>query len=190
MADVPPNGRDGSPPLRTVLEAILFVADEPVPASVLAQVVERPRAEVEELLREMSAESSGRGFELRDAGGGWRFSTRAEAAPYVERFVEDGRPDTLSRAALETLAIVAYRQPVTRARVSAIRGVAVDAVMRTLASRDLVDEAGTEPVTGAVLYRTTPYFLERLGLRALDQLPPLGDYLPDQSADVQGDVPS
>jgi segregation and condensation protein B len=178
------------PPVRAVVEAILLVADEPVPVGVLAQVIERPAAEVEQLLRSLASTYTGRasGFELSEVGGGWRLFTRPDCAPYVERFVRDGRPATLSRAALETLAIIAYRQPITRARISAIRGVAVDAVVRTLLARGLIDEAGTEPVSGAVLHRTTAYFLERLGVAALDELPPLADFLSDQTIDLVDDA--
>lgn len=169
------------PSLRAALEAILMVVDEPVDTVTLAQVLERPTGEVDALLRELSAEytAAGRGFDLREAAGGWRFYTRAECAPYVERFVRDGRTARLTQAALETLAVVAYRQPVSRARVAAIRGVNSDGVMRTLVARGLVEEAGTDPETGAVLYRTTDYFLERLGLRSLDELPELAPFLPD-----------
>ena len=168
-------------PLPAAVEAILMVVDEPVSAVVLAQVVERPRAEVEQTLRDLavSYDEAGRGFELREVAGGWRFYSRSECAPYVERFVRDGQQTRLTQAALETLAVVAYRQPVTRARVSAVRGVNVDAVMRTLTTRGLVEEAGTERESGAILYRTSAYFLERLGLRDLDELPELAPFVPD-----------
>ncbi|MDQ4086356.1 MAG: SMC-Scp complex subunit ScpB, partial [Actinomycetota bacterium] len=128
-----------------------------------------------------------RGFDLREVGGGWRFYTRAEYAPVVERFVLEGQQARLTQAALETLAVVAYRQPVSRARVSAIRGVNVDGVMRTLVTRGLVEEAGSDTETGAVLYRTTSYFLERMGLRSLDALPDIAPLLPDM-ADVEDDL--
>jgi segregation and condensation protein B len=114
--------------------------------------------------------------------GGWRLYTRDEYAPWVQRFVLDGQQARLTQAALETLAVVAYRQPVSRARVSAIRGVNVDGVMRTLVSRGLVEESGAEPETGAYLYRTTSYFLERLGLTSLEDLPDLAPHLPDLDA--------
>ena len=117
--------------------------------------------------------SADRGFELRAVAGGWRLYTRAECAPYVERFVRDGQPAKLSQAALETLAVVAYRQPTTRSRIAAVRGVNVDAVMRTLLTRGLVAETGVERESGAILYGTTDHFLERLGLASLDELPPL-----------------
>jgi segregation and condensation protein B len=170
-----------TPGLRTALEAILMVVDEPVGEVLLAQVAERPTEEVSGALRELAQEydDADRGFELRQVAGGWRFYTRTSCAPYVERFVLDGQQARLTQAALETLAVVAYRQPVSRARVSAVRGVNVDGVMRTLVARGLVTEAGTEPESGAILYRTTPYFLERLGLNDLSELPELAPLLPD-----------
>ncbi|GIH74042.1 hypothetical protein Plo01_04710 [Planobispora longispora] len=169
------------PGLRAGLEAILLVVDEPVAEVTLAQVLERPTHEVAAALRELSAEytATGRGFDLREVAGGWRFYTRAECASLVERFVRDGQQTRLTQAALETLAVVAYRQPVSRARVAAIRGVNSDGVMRTLVARGLVEEAGTEPESQAVLYRTTSYFLERMGLRDLGELPELAPFLPD-----------
>lgn len=180
------------PDLRAALEAVLLVVDEPVAEVVLAQVVERPTEEVLTTLRSLAAEydAAGRGFELRQVSGGWRLYTRASCAPYVERFVRDGQQARLTQAALETLAVVAYRQPVSRARVSAIRGVNVDGVIRTLVSRGLVAEEGTEPETGALLYRTTDYFLERLGLVSLDELPPLAPHLPDIESLEAEDVSS
>ncbi len=163
------------------LEAILLVVEEPVEEITLAQVLERPTIEVAAALRGLSAEytSAGRGFDLREVAGGWRLYTRAECAPLVERFVRDGQQARLTQAALETLAVVAYRQPVSRARVAAIRGVNSDGVMRTLAARGLVEEAGTDPESQALLYRTTSYFMERLGLRDLSELPELAPFLPD-----------
>jgi segregation and condensation protein B len=171
------------PQLRAALEAVLLVVDEPVDEVSLAQVVERPRDEVGAVLRELAAEydAAGRGFELRAAAGGWRLYTRPECAPYVERFVREGQSAKISQAALETLAVVAYRQPTSRSRVAAVRGVNVDAVMRTLLTRGLVAEVGIEPETGAILYSTTDHFLDRLGLASLDQLPEISDYLPDHS---------
>ncbi|WP_395298525.1 SMC-Scp complex subunit ScpB [Kitasatospora hibisci] len=158
-----------------------MVVDEPAAEAHLASVLERPRAEVAAALRELSAEytAQGRGFDLRLVAGGWRFYSRAECAPAVERFVLDGQQARLTQAALETLAVVAYRQPVSRSRVSAVRGVNCDGVMRTLVQRGLVEEAGSEPETGAILYRTTNYFLERMGLRGLDELPELAPFLPE-----------
>lgn len=174
------SSRDSAPSLRAALEAVLLVVDEPVSEVTLAQVVEQPRDKVAATLRELAAEyaTQGRGFDLREIAGGWRFYTRGECAPVVERFVRDGQHARLTQAALETLAVVAYRQPVSRVRVSAVRGVNVDSVMRTLVARGLVEEAGTEHETGAILYRTTSYFLERLGLRSLDELPELAPFLP------------
>lgn len=178
------------PPVRAALEAVLLVVDEPVAEVVLAQVVERPTEEVAALLHELAAEydADGRGFELRNLSGGWRLYTRAACAPFVERFVRDGQQARLTQAALETLAVVAYRQPVSRSRVAAIRGVNVEAVMRTLVSRGLVTEVGTEHESGAVLYGTTPFFLERLGVSSLEELPPVSEFLPDPYALDQDDV--
>jgi segregation and condensation protein B len=168
------------PGLPASLEAILLVADEPVPVVVLAQVLERPRNEVTAVLHDLAEEyqAGGRGFDLREIAGGWRFYTREDCAPLVERFVSDGQEVRLTQAALETLAVVAYRQPVSRARVSAVRGVNCDSVMRTLVLRGLVEETGTDAETGAILYRTTGYFLERLGLPSLEDLPDLAPFLP------------
>jgi segregation and condensation protein B len=173
--------------LRNELEAILLVADEPVPAVVLAQVLERPQVAVTASLVSMAEAYTAemRGFDLREVAGGWRFYTREEYAPLVERFVSDGQEVRLTQAALETLAVVAYRQPVSRARVSAVRGVNCDGVMRTLVLRGLTEEAGTDPETGAILYRTTGYFLERLGLASLDDLPDLAPFLPDNIEDIE-----
>ncbi|MDQ1704846.1 MAG: segregation and condensation protein [Frankiaceae bacterium] len=178
------------PELRTALEAVLLVVDEPVAEVVLAQVVERPTEEVGALLREMAAgyDTEGRGFELRNVSGGWRLYTRESCAPYVERFVRDGQQARLTQAALETLAVVAYRQPVSRSRIAGIRGVNVDGVIRTLVSRGLVTEVATERESGSILYGTTAYFLERLGLGTLDELPPLSDYLPDPYSLDEDDV--
>lgn len=181
--------RTAEPSLRAALEAVLLVVDEPVSEVTLAQVVERPRDDVQATLRELarSYTAEGRGFDLREVAGGWRLYTRAECAPVVARFVRDDRHARLTQAALETLAVVAYRQPVSRGRVSAIRGVNVDAVMRTLVTRGLVEEAGIERETGAILYRTTSYFLERLGLRDLGELPELAPLLPALEDVVDGD---
>jgi segregation and condensation protein B len=178
------------PPVRAALEAVLLVVDEPVAEVVLAQVVERPTEEVAALLRALAAEydADGRGFELRNLSGGWRLYTRASCAPFVERFVRDGQQARLTQAALETLAVVAYRQPVSRSRVAAIRGVNVEAVMRTLVSRGLVTEVGTEPESGAVLYGTTGFFLERLGISSVADLPPVSEFLPDPYALDADDV--
>ncbi|WP_406068443.1 SMC-Scp complex subunit ScpB [Micromonospora sp. NBC_01638] len=167
--------------LRGALEAILLVVDEPVSELVLAQVLEQPAERVGPMLDEIAAgyTSAGHGFELRRAAGGWRLYTRPEYATYVERFVLDGQSVRLTQAALETLAVVAYKQPVTRSRISAIRGVNCDGVIRTLVTRGLVEECGTETDSGAFLYRTTTLFLEKLGLNTVDELPPLAPFLPD-----------
>ncbi len=171
--------------LKPSLEAILLVADEPVPQNLLAQVLELPLETVTRALHELAAlyTEQGCGFDLREVAGGWRYYTRAEFAPVVEKFVRDGQEVRLTQAALETLAVVAYRQPVGRAQVSAVRGVNCDGVMRTLSLRGLVEEAGTDHETGAILFRTTAYFLERLGLASIDQLPELAPFLPDQLDD-------
>src|ERR1017187_2440799 len=175
-----PEGPDealaAGPGLRASLEAVM-----------LAQVLERPRNEVSAELRDLAAAyvAEGRGFELREIAGGWRFYTREDCAPLVERFVSDGQEVRLTQAALETLAVVAYRQPVSRARVSAVRGVNCDGVMRTLVLRGLTEEAGTDAETGAILFRTSGYFLERLGLDSLDELPDLAPFLPDDVDDEQ-----
>jgi segregation and condensation protein B len=167
--------------LRPSLEAVLMVADQPLDQVTLASAVGYPVEEVATALAELAGEydEQGRGFELRSVAGGWRFYTREEFAPVVEAFVLDGQQARLTQAALETLAVVAYKQPISRARVSAIRGVNVDGVMRTLLTRGLVEEAGQDGDTGANLYRTTGYFLERIGITALDDLPELAPYLPD-----------
>ena len=172
--------------LRAALEAILLVVDEPAAELQLAQIVEQPVERVGTMLEDISARytAAGHGFDLRRAAGGWRLYTRPEYAAYVERFVLDGQSVRLTQAALETLAVVAYRQPVTRSRISAIRGVNCDGVMRTLATRGLIEECGTEPETGAHLYRTTTLFLEKLGLNSVDQLPPLAPFLPDDVEEV------
>ncbi|GAA2757847.1 SMC-Scp complex subunit ScpB [Actinopolymorpha rutila] len=163
------------------IEAILLIVDEPISPVTLAQVLGRPRPDIDEALRTLSAEytEQERGFDLREVAGGWRLYTREEYADVVQRFVLDGQQAKLTQAALETLAVVAYKQPVSRARVSAIRGVNCDGVMRTLVTRGLVEEAGAEGESNATLYRTTSYFLERLGVRSLEELPDLAPYLPD-----------
>jgi segregation and condensation protein B len=169
------------PSLRMSLEAVLLVADEPVSTELLADVTRQPEAAVAVSLRDLAGEYTAqeRGFDLREVAGGWRLYTRDECAAVVERFVTDGQEIRLTQAALETLAVVAYRQPVSRARVSAVRGVNCDGVMRTLVLRGLVEEAGSDPETGAILFQTTSYFLERLGLARLSDLPDLAPFLPD-----------
>ncbi|MBO0871420.1 MAG: SMC-Scp complex subunit ScpB [Micromonosporaceae bacterium] len=182
MADV------AQPPvdLRPALEAILMVVDEPVSEQTLAQVLATP---VDVVVRELDAlaveyTGQGRGFDLRRAAGGWRLYTRPEYASYVERFVLDGQSLRLTQAALETLAVVAYKQPVTRSRISAIRGVNCDGVVRTLVTRGLIEQCGTEPESGAHLYQTTTLFLEKLGLDTVEQLPPLAPFLPENVDEI------
>ena len=167
------------------IEAILMVATEPVPAQLLAQLLEVPQATVEEVCGGLaeSLEAEGRGFQLVEVAGGYRFQSHPEQAPYVERFVLEGQSARLSAAALETLAIVAYKQPISRAQIAAIRGVNVDGVVRTLEQRGYIEELARDPGPGlAVLYGTSRLFLERLGLASLDDLPPLGQFVP--GADV------
>lgn len=170
--------------LGPILEALLLVVDEPVTDVVLAQITERPLAEVAEILSRLAAEytEQGRGFELRSTTNGWRLYTRQEYAAYVEKFVSDGQNARLTQAALETLAVVAYRQPVSRSKVSGIRGVNCDGVMRTLVSRGLLAECGVEQGTGAHLYATTDMLLEKLGINSLAELPPIAPLLPDMDA--------
>jgi segregation and condensation protein B len=161
------------------IEAILMVVDEPVSELTLATVLEVPQEEISHALAELTESYGERGFALKSVAGGWRFYSHPDSAAVVEKFVLDGQQSRLTQAALETLAVIAYRQPVSRARVSAIRGVNVEAVMKTLVTRGLVEEYGLEPETGAILYKTTNYFLERLGLNSLEDLPALAPYLPD-----------
>ena len=183
---------------RAALEAVLMVLDQPASATDLAAGLNLTVDTVEELLLELQREydgytvkapdmeiasnagftSSPRGFELRNVAGGWRIYSRAEFADVVGAFVLEGQTARLTQAALETLAVIAYRQPVSRARVSAIRGVNVDSVVRTLTQRGLIEDAGTDPESGAVLYRTTSYFLERMGIGSVAELPQLSPHLP------------
>lgn len=175
------------------IEAILMVAEEPVPAVRLAAVLSLPTGQVTEMLRRLAAEYRGgahdaagetprpRGFELREAAGGWRIYSHPAHADLVGRFVLDGQTARLTQASLETLAVIAYRQPISRGRIAAIRGVNVDGVVRTLQARGLIEDVEPESAGGerAARYRTTTSFLERLGLSSLDDLPPLAPYLPD-----------
>ncbi|KAJ1684299.1 hypothetical protein LUZ63_020592 [Rhynchospora breviuscula] len=166
-----------------------MVADQPMDEVALASAVGYPTGEVVAALHTLAVEydEQGRGFELRSVGGGWRYYTREPFAPVLERFVLEGQQARLTQAALETLAVVAYQQPVSRARVSAVRGVNVDGVMRTLLARGLVEEAGVDEVTGAHRYATTSYFLERIGISSLADLPELAPYLPDLG-DLEDDL--
>jgi segregation and condensation protein B len=161
------------------IEAILMVVDEPVTELTLASVLEVTVDQIISALERLTGSYEDRGFTLKCINGGWRFYSAPEFSQAVEKFVLDGQQNRLTQAALETLAVIAYRQPVSRARVSAIRGVNVEAVMKTLITRGLVEEYGVENETGAILYKTTSYFLERLGLNALEDLPPLAPHLPD-----------
>lgn len=193
----PDDGGVNEEDLAAALEAVLMVVDEPVPAAALAAALRRPTPQVEDRLRGLAAEYAGagggraRGFELREVAGGWRVYSAPPFAGVVGAFLLEGQTARLTQAALETLAIIAYQQPTTRGRVAGVRGVNVDGVVRTLLSRGLVEEAGHDPEGGAVLLRTTGYFLERFGLRSLDDLPPLAPYLPDLDSlgDVDGPVP-
>ena len=172
--------------LRGAVEAILLIVDEPTNEITLAQVLDQPVDRVLAVLEAVSRQytSLGLGFDLRRVAGGWRLYTRPEYATYVEKFVLDGQQVRLTQAALETLAVVAYKQPVTRSRISAIRGVNCDGVVRTLVTRGLIEETGSEPESGAFLYRTTTLFLEKLGLDSVDQLPPLAPFLPDDIDEI------
>jgi len=169
--------------LEAALEALLLVVDAPTEDDALAAALDQPVARVRAALTAMAQRyaADGRGIDLRRVGEGWRFYTRDTYAPFVEKLLLDGQRAKLTRAALETLAVVAYRQPVTRARIAAIRGVGVDGVMRTLLGRGLVHEVGTDPDSGGGLYGTTPLFLERIGLTSLAHLPELAPLLPEAS---------
>lgn len=169
---------------RGAIEAVVMAATEPVPPALLAQLVELPTTRVEELCDELAAEyeREGRGFQLARVAGGYRFQTHPDAYPYVERFVLEGQTARLSGPALETLAIIAYKQPIARAQISAIRGVNVDATLKTLVARGYVEESGHEHTPGnPTLFSTTVAFLERLGVDSLADLPPLADFVPDSS---------
>jgi segregation and condensation protein B len=169
---------------RGAIEAVVLAATEPVPPALLAQLVELPTTRVEELCDELAAEyeREGRGFQLARVAGGYRFQTHPDAYAYVERFVLEGQTARLSGPALETLAIVAYKQPIARAQISAIRGVNVDATLKTLVARGYIEESGHEHTPGnPALFSTTSAFLERLGVDSLSDLPPLADFVPESS---------
>jgi len=165
------------------LEALLLMATDPVPTAELAEAVRAPIPVVERALEDLARfyDQTGRGFELRFVAGGWRYWTRADHAELIGAWLIEGQHARLSQPALETLAVVAYLQPISRSRVSAVRGVNVDGVLRTLVTRDLVHEVDRDPDTGAMLFGTTRHFLERLGLGSLDDLPPIAPHLPDAS---------
>jgi segregation and condensation protein B len=163
------------------IEAVVMVASEPVPPQLLAQLLEIPLTAVEELCGRLAAvyEDAGHGFQLVRVAGGYRYQSHPDMAPYVERFVLEGQSARMSAAALETLAIVAYKQPISRAQIASIRGVDPDAVLRTLQGRGYVDQIGRDPGPGqAVLWGTTDLFLERLGLDSVSELPPLAGFVP------------
>lgn len=167
--------------LSGAVEALLLMAEEPLAAVTLAEAVHEPVERITETLTGLRDfyERTGRGFELRHIAGGWRYYTRAEHAELIGRWLVDGRHSHLSQAALETLAVIAYLQPISRARVSAVRGVSVDGVIRTLTARGLIAESGADEHTGAMLFATTPLFCEKMGLTSLAELPPLAPHLPD-----------
>lgn len=187
-----PEGALGAPSVAAALEALLLLADEPMGVMELAAAVRQQPDAVESELQRLAAEyaEQGRGFDLREVAGGWRYYTRTDCSGVVERFVLDGQQARLTQASLETLAVIAYRQPITRGRVSAVRGVNVDGVIRTLLGRGLIAEAGADGESGAHLYVTTSHFLERMGLSSLDELPPLAEHLPDLAdlEDVLGTI--
>jgi segregation and condensation protein B len=178
---VEPDADLGAPSLAAAVEALLLIADEPMTAEDLGVALNTPPDEIIATVESLQSEyaTSRRGFAIRRESGGWRFVTAADCSELVNRYVKEGQSARLSQAAMETLAVVAYRQPVSRSRVSAIRAVNVDGVMKTLVTRGLITEVGHDAETGAVLYATTEYFLQRLGIAALDELPPVADYLPD-----------
>jgi segregation and condensation protein B len=167
--------------LEAALEALLLVVDSPASEESLAETVGQPKARIVVALRTMAQKFTDRasGIDLRRVGEGWRFYTRDVYAPFVEKLLLDGQRSKLTRAALESLAVIAYRQPVTRARVAAVRGVNVDGVIRTLLARGLIEEMGTDPETTGTLYVTTELFLERLGLSSLNDLPAIAPLLPE-----------
>lgn len=181
-SELPDLARDDA--LAAALEALLLVVDSPASDEQLATALGQPVDRVAVALATMAAgyAERGSGIDLRRIGDGWRFVTRDIFAPFVEKLLLDGQRSRLTRAALETLAVIAYRQPVTRARIAAVRGVNVDGVIRTLLARGLVEEAGTDAETGGFLYRTTELFLERLGLSSLEDLPPIAPLLPEVDA--------
>ncbi|MEX1047694.1 MAG: SMC-Scp complex subunit ScpB [Actinomycetota bacterium] len=173
-------------PLIRALEAVLFVTDEPLPTEVLAQALEANSKDVEQAIAELASELEERGIVLRNVAGGWRLTTHPEAAPFVERFVLTSRHARLTKASLETLAIVAYKQPVTRHQIAAIRGVDSEGVLHTLIDRGLVDEAGHEDSPGRpLLYSTTPEFLERMGLPSVAALPPIAPLLDEAQKEAE-----
>ncbi|MDE9367343.1 SMC-Scp complex subunit ScpB [Luteipulveratus sp. YIM 133132] len=166
---------------RTAIEAVLMVVDQPVTDEELAGALEISPDDVLGHLKDLERQydEEQRGFALRAINNAWRIYSRADYAPVIEKFLLDGQHARLTQASLETLAVIAYRQPISRSRVSAVRGVNVDGVIRTLLTRGLIHELGQDTEGGAMLYGTTPYFLQRLGLGSLEELPPLAPHLPD-----------
>lgn len=186
MTDERDEARDaGTVPLERALEALLMIADEPVSLTTLAGAVSHPVARVRQAVLALAADYDGesagprRGFELREVGGGWRIYAREELDDLIADFVSSRQPARLSQAALETLAVIAYRQPVTRGQVSQVRAVNVDSVVRTLVARGLVAEHGHDPVTGATLYVTTDELLAHLGINSVEELPKISPLLDD-----------
>lgn len=166
------------------VEAILMVAHEPVPTDLIAQLVELPSATIEDVCIRLaeSYQKAGHGFQIAKVAGGWRYQTHPDLAPYVERFILDGQRARLSGAALETLAIIAYKQPISRLQIASIRGVDPDAVMRTLHGRGYIAPVARDPGPGqAVMWGTTQLFLEKLGLGSLADMPPIASFVPDAS---------
>ncbi|MGI8459272.1 MAG: SMC-Scp complex subunit ScpB [Propionibacteriaceae bacterium] len=182
LPETRPSGGDITPAeVQAPLEALLLLAEDPVTEYALAAAVGAPVDVVRTALTELVAfyDETGRGFELRHVGEGWRYYTRDVHADLIAAHVIGGQQSRLSQAALETLAVIAYLQPISRSRVSAVRGVSVDGVIRTLVARELITEAGSDEITGATVFATTPYFLERMGLTSLDDLPDLAPHLPE-----------
>jgi segregation and condensation protein B len=173
--------RETTASISGAIEAFLLLAEEPVSELTLAQALDVTVAEVADCLAELGAfyDETGRGFELRQLAGGWRYYTRSEYADVISASVLQGQSARLSQASLETLAVVAYSQPISRSRIAAVRGVSVDGVIRTLLARGLIEEAGHDEESAAVVFATTSHFLERMGLRSLDDLPPLAPHLPE-----------
>ena len=183
VAEIPNEGESApiDADLVRALEAIILVASDPVPLELLAQILQQPAAVVESLCASLASayEEAGHGFQLVQIAGGYRYQSHPDVAAYFERFILDGQRARLSGAALETLAIVAYKQPLSRAQIASIRGVDPDGVLRTLQSRGYIDQVGRDPGPGqAVLWGTTPAFLEKLGINSVNDLPPIVEFLP------------
>lgn len=180
---------DATQLVEPALEALLLLATEPLSLPVLAEALDTPAEVVRQALANLAEfyDTSGRGFQLREVAGGWRYATRPAHAELISRWVIEGQQNRLSQASLETLAVIAYSQPVSRSRIAAVRGVNVDGVVRTLLARGLVTESGRDETTGAGLLTTTDYFLDRLGLASLDDLPPIAPHLPE-AADLEAEL--